>query len=147
MLGCNYEACQNSRSLGVGKTVVQHKQERTANLFHCYGIFCSPSKRYLCSAVGGQYCCCKLSESCRGDKVPSFGNCNLGMVFTGKDVSSAIHIPGIVNKAPDGLSCQKRFSSDSSCVSAASSGSLLLTKTINFEIIFPGSQIQMLQEQ
>ena len=89
-LGCNYGACQNSRSLGVGKTVVPHKQERTANLFHYSRIFCSPFERHSCSAVGGQYCCCKLSESCRGDKVPSFvrsDNCNLGMVSTEKDLS------------------------------------------------------------
>ena len=89
-LGCNYGACQNSWSLGMGKAVVPHKQERTADLFHCSGIFCFPSKRHSCSAVSGQYCCCKLSESRRGDKVTSFvrsRNCNLGMVFTEKDLS------------------------------------------------------------
>ena len=71
-LGCNYGACQNSRSLGMGQAVVPHKQERTADLFHCSGIFCFLSKRHSCSAVSGQYCCCKLSESCGGDKVTSF---------------------------------------------------------------------------
>ena len=89
-LGCNYGAWQNSRSLGVGKVMVPHKQERTADLFHCSGIFCFPSERHSCSAVSGQYCCCKLSELCRGDKVTSFvrsGNCDLGMVFIEKDLS------------------------------------------------------------
>ena len=38
-LGCNYGACQNSRSLGLGKAMVPHKQERTADLSHCSGIF------------------------------------------------------------------------------------------------------------
>ena len=102
----------------MGKTVVPRNQERTANLFHCARIFCSPSERHSCSAVGGQYCCCKLSESCREDKVPSFvrsGNCNLGMVFTEKHLSfSNSHtVPGIiVNKTPDGLSHQKLESTE-----------------------------------
>ena len=81
--GCNYGACQNSWSLGMGKAGVPHKQERTADLFHCSGIFCFPSERHSCSAVSGQYCCCKLSESRRGGQGHKlcqilqlqFGNC------------------------------------------------------------------------
>ena len=46
---------------GVGKTVVPHKQKRTASLFQWSRILCSPSERHSCSAVGGQYCCCKLA--------------------------------------------------------------------------------------
>ena len=114
-LGCNYGACQNSRSLGMGKAVVPHKQERTADLFHCSGIFCFPSKRHSCSAVSGQYCCCKLSESCRGDKVTSFvrsHNCNLGMVFTEKNLPFSNSHTRHCNKTPDGLSRQKLESTE-----------------------------------
>ena len=114
-LGCNYGACQNSWSLGMGKAVVPHKQERTADLFHCSGIFCFPSKRHSCSAVSGQYCCCKLSESRRGDKVTSFvrsRNCNLGMVFTEKDLSFSNSHTRHVHKTPDSLSRQKLESTE-----------------------------------
>ena len=109
-------ACQNSRSLGVGKVVVPHKHERTADLLHSSGTFCSPSERHSCSAVGGQYCCCcKLSESRRGDKVPSFvrsGNCNLGMVFTEKDLSFSNSHTRHCKQIPDGLSRQKLESTE-----------------------------------
>ena len=115
-----------------------HKQERTADLFHCSGIFCSPSERHSCSAVGGQYCCCKLSESCRGDKVPSFvrsGNCNLGMVFTEKDLSfSNSHTRHCKQNPIWSVSSEARkhrmdvrsqcFSPDNGCLSSALIGSL-----------------------
>ena len=114
-LGCNYGACQNSQSLGMGKAVVPHKQERTADLFRCPGIFCFPSKRHSCSAVSGQYCCCKLSESCRGTRSQALSDlaiaiwewCSQRRIYL-----SAIHIPGIVNKTPDGLPCQKLESTE-----------------------------------
>ena len=140
-LGCNYGACQISRSLGVGKAVVPHKQERTADLFHCSGIFCFPSKRHSCSAVSGQYCCCKLSESRRGNKVTSFvrsRNCNLGIVFTEKDLSfSNSHTRHCKQNPRWSVSSEARkhrmdvrfqcFSSDSGCLSAASSESLCVS--------------------
>ena len=137
-LGCNYGACQNSRSLGVEKTVVPYKQERTANLFHCSKIFCSLSERHSCSAVGGQYCCCKLSGSCSGNKVPSFvrsGNCNFGMVFKEKNLSFSNSHTRYCKQNPRWFVSSKArkhgmdvrfqcFSSDSSCLSEASSGPL-----------------------
>ena len=155
-LGCNYGACQNSRSLGVGKTVVPHKQERTADLFHCSGIFSFPSKRHSCSAVSGQYCCCKLSESRRGDKVTSFvrsRNCNLGVVFTEKDLSFSNPHTRHCKQNPRWSVLSKArkhrmdvrfqcFSSDSGCLSAASSGSLCVSPQPSTPELFfldPGS--------
>ena len=155
-LGCNYGACQNSRSLGMRKAVVPHKQQRTADLFHCSGIFRFPSKRHSCSAVSGQYCCCKLSESRRGDKVTSFvrsRNCNLGMVFTEKDLSfSNSHNRHCQQNPRWSVSSEARkhrmdvrfqcFSSDSGCLSAASSGSLCVSPQPSTPELFfldPGS--------
>ena len=69
--------------------------------YDCSGIFCFPSERHSCSAVTENCCCCKLSESCSDDKVPTFvrsGNCNLEMVFMEKIYLSAIHISGIICK-------------------------------------------------
>ena len=140
----------------VGKAVVPHKQERTADLFHCSGIFCFPSKRHSCSAVSGQYCCCKLSESPGGDKVTSFvrsRNCNLGMVFTEKDLSfSNSHTRHCKQNPRWSVSSEARkhrmdvrfqcFSSDSGCLSAASSGSLCVSPQPSTPELFfldPGS--------
>ena len=155
-LGCNYGACQNSQSLRMGKAVVPHKQERTADLFHCSGIFWFPSKRHSCSAVSGQYCCCKLSESRRRDKVTSFvrsRNCNLGMVFTEEDLSfSNSHTRHCKQNPRWSVSSEARkhrmdvtfqcFSSDSGCLSAASSGSLCVSPQPSAPELFsldPGS--------
>ena len=127
-----------------------NKSERTANLFHCSGTFCSPSKRHSCSAVGGQHCCCKLSESRRGEKVQSFvrsGNCNLGMVFTEKDLSfSNSHTRHCKQNPTWSVSSEARkhrmdvrfqcFSSDSSCLSAASSGSLCFSPKLSTPKLF-----------
>ena len=87
------------------------------------------------------YCCCKLSESRRGDKVTSFvrsRNCNLGMVFTEKDLSfSNSHTRHCKQNPRWSVSSEARehrmdvrfqcFSSDSGCLSAASSGSLCVS--------------------
>ena len=99
----------------IQKAVVPHKQERTADLFHCSGIFSFPSKRHSCSAVSGQYCCCKLSESCRGTRSQALSDLAIAIwewCLQRRVYLSAIHIPGIVNKTPDGLSCQKLESTE-----------------------------------
>ena len=136
--------------------MVPHKQERTADLFHCSGIFCFPSERHSCSAVSGQYCCCKLSGSRRGDKATSFfrsHNYNLGMVFTEKDLFfSNSHTRHCKQNPRWSVSSEARkhrmdvrfqcFSSDSGCLSAASSGSLCFSpqpSTPELFFLYPGS--------
>ena len=92
-------------------------KKRPTILFHCSRIFYSPSERHSCSTVSGQYRCCKLSESCReGTRSRTLSDlaiANWEWYSQRKIYILAIHVPGILNKTSDGLSCQKLESAES----------------------------------
>ena len=110
-LGCNYGACQNSRSLGVGKTVVPHKQEKTPNLFHCAGIFVPHLRDIHVQLRVDNTVAVSYLNHAGGTRSQTLSDLAIAiwesMCSQRNIYLSAIHIPGIVNKTPDGLSHQK----------------------------------------
>ena len=115
MLGCNYVACQNSRYLGVGKTVVPHKQGRSATCFIALEYFV-PHLRDIHVQLSvdntAAVSCLNHAGETRSHTLPDLAIAIWELCPQRKIYLSAIHIPGIVNKTPDGLSRQKKESTE-----------------------------------
>ena len=137
-LGCNYGACQNRRSLGVGKIVVPHKQEELQTCFISLEYFVPHLRNIHVQLSVDNTAAVSYLNHAGGTRSQVLSDLAIAIwewCLQRKIYLSAIHIPGIVNKTPDGLSRQKLestewmldssvFSSDSGCLSAASSRSL-----------------------